>query len=598
MNSMPRTNWRIFGTLLVLVAIAAWPAFQVFHTVRLKAHLSASRAKLKQIGVALHQYHDKYECFPPAYVQGPDNKPWHSWRVLLLPFLDEQELYERYRFDEPWDGPHNRELQAHRPEVYASGLQQSPLKSVTTYLGVVSRRTMWPANYCVKISDVTDGTSNTIMLLENASSDVVWSEPREMREKDALALLRPDNPDQPSKPFPYSIPALFADASVRVISPQIGRDLFVSLLTPKYGQFVVTEGWPQDEGAASRLPDVVDASHYPNTQILSAPDSPVVPDKTSVYSATVQLAWDLLRPAAAQPVVVTNGTPIIDAMNSHPFPLTALARESYFAGVSGLAADESATLFEDFRRRFPDAPVEMLASPDTLPGTRVFTYLQKSLPFPEALERFPAPLPFRSGEQPANVNSFGSPSHGETDHKSVFKDVVEVCDYTSREDFIVRLKTDGAQSDEIILARIKPEGTLRATWNTVLQRIQSPNAPQVVRELRRMDRLQIPIISFGVTSPLPELIGLEIPTPTKPDRFIADARQTMRFRLDEYGAELIADTHLVVGEFGGDKPPFDPSQPRDLIFDGPFLLVLKEKSASVPYFLAWVGNTDLMELAK
>lgn len=595
---MPRQNRWIAWVLVLLVAVMAWPVFQAVRVARQKAHLSASRVKLKQIGVALHRYHDTYECFPPAYVLGPEGKPWHSWRVLLLPFLDERELYDRYRFDEPWDGPHNRDLQARRPDVYASGLQQSSLKTVTTYLGVVSRRTMWPAHYCVKIGDVTDGPSNTIMLLENADSDVVWSEPREMREKDAIGLLRPDASDQMVKPQALPIPAVFADGTVRVISRDINRDLFVSLLTPKYAQFIVADGWPQDEGAVSRLPDVIDASRYPNTQILSVPDSPVVPDKTSVYCATVQLAWDLLRPATAEPVVVTKGTPIIDAMNSNPFPLTALARESYFAGVSGLAADESTTLVEDFRRRFPDAPIEMLASPDTLPGTRIFTYLQKSLPFPEALERFPAPFPFKSGEQPANVNSFGSSPHGETDHNPVFKDVVEVCDYTSREDFIVRLKTDGVRSDEMILARITPGETLRDTWNSVLGRIQSPVAPQVIRELRRMDRLQIPIISFGITSPLSELIGLEIPTPTKPDRFIADARQTMRFRLDEYGAELIADTHLVVGEFDGGKPPFDPRQPRELVFDGPFLLVLKEKSASVPYFLAWIGNSDLMELAK
>ncbi len=596
---MSRITWLTVGISVVLIAAVSWPAYQIFSAARQKAQLSASRAKLKQIGLALHSYHDKYDCFPPAYTLGPDGKPWHSWRVLLLPFLDEQKLYDRYRFDEPWDGPHNRELQAARPEAYASLLQQSSLKTVTTYLGVVSRRTMWPAHFSVKISDVTDGTSNTVQLLQNFSSDVVWSEPREMREKDALALLRPKEPNQPSKPASPSIPILLGDGHVRLISPQINRDLFVSLLTPRYGQYVVADGWPREEGATSKLPDTVDASHYPHTHILAVPDSPVIPHETSVYCATAQLAWDLLRPGGNQSVVVTDAPTVVDALNAHPFPPGALSKEDYFAGTSGLDPGESAKLFEDFRERFPNAPVEMLGNPGDLPGIRILTYLQKSLPFPDVMERYPKPFQFKHGNQSTDVKSFGWPSsNGEGSGMPVLKETVEVRDYTSRDDFILLLKSDSAKQDQIILARIKPAATLQATWEAVADRISKPKANQVVRELRGIDELQIPIISFGVTSPVTDLIGLRLPTAKRPDRFIADARQTMRFRLDEYGAELIADMQMIVGENGDGALHIDPLEPRHLVFDGPFLLALKEKSATVPYFLAWIGNVDLMELTK
>ncbi len=180
----------------------------------------------------------------------------------------------------------------------------------------------------------------------------------------------------------------------------------------------------------------------------------------------------------------------------------------------------------------------------------------------------------------------------------VLKETVEVRDYTSRDDFILLLKSDSAKQDEIILARIKPAATLRATWEAVADRISKPKADQVVRELRAIDELQIPIISFGVVSPVTELIGLGLPTATRPNRFIADARQTMRFRLDEYGAELIADMQMIVGENGDGALHIDPLEPRYFVLDGPFLLVLKENSATVPYFLAWIGNVDLIELAK
>ena len=60
--------------------------------------------------MAVANYHETYGCFPPAYVADRDGKPMHSWRVLILPFLEQRELYNAYNFAEPWDGPNNRKL--------------------------------------------------------------------------------------------------------------------------------------------------------------------------------------------------------------------------------------------------------------------------------------------------------------------------------------------------------------------------------------------------------------------------------------------------------------------------------------------------------
>src|SRR5262249_40592874 len=70
------------------------------------------------IAVAMDQYHQWYGHFPPAYRTDASGKPAHSWRVLLLEFLD-HELYAKYRFDEPWDGPNNRKLESRMPSYYA-----------------------------------------------------------------------------------------------------------------------------------------------------------------------------------------------------------------------------------------------------------------------------------------------------------------------------------------------------------------------------------------------------------------------------------------------------------------------------------------------
>ena len=68
--------------------------------------------------MAVANYHDMYKCFPPAYVADESGRPMHSWRVLLLPFLSESELYNAYNFAEPWGSPNNRKLLTRRPSQY------------------------------------------------------------------------------------------------------------------------------------------------------------------------------------------------------------------------------------------------------------------------------------------------------------------------------------------------------------------------------------------------------------------------------------------------------------------------------------------------
>ena len=74
---------------------------------------------LKAIGVAMHDYHDVYGCCPPAYTTDKNGRPMHSWRVLLLPFLGREDLYEKYDLNEPWDSPKNIDVFRHMPDVFS-----------------------------------------------------------------------------------------------------------------------------------------------------------------------------------------------------------------------------------------------------------------------------------------------------------------------------------------------------------------------------------------------------------------------------------------------------------------------------------------------
>jgi hypothetical protein len=106
-----RKAWLLLlsGTL-VLAAVVA-----VISSARLAIRSAGTSARLQHIELALEVYYEAHGCYPPQYLVDGQGKPAHSWRVLLLPYLGYDELYRRYRFDEPWNGPHNSLLAGEMP---------------------------------------------------------------------------------------------------------------------------------------------------------------------------------------------------------------------------------------------------------------------------------------------------------------------------------------------------------------------------------------------------------------------------------------------------------------------------------------------------
>jgi Protein of unknown function (DUF1559) len=146
-----------------------------------------SQNKLKQLVLAMHNYHDVHGHFPPASVMGPDGKTPHSWRVELLPFLDEMKLYNQYRLNEPWDNPHNKLVLRQMPDVFRSPFADE--KSTNSgYFAFVGRGTIFEGTKGIPIQEITDGTSRTLMFVE-AKRDIPWTRPA-------------DIPFDPDKPVP------------------------------------------------------------------------------------------------------------------------------------------------------------------------------------------------------------------------------------------------------------------------------------------------------------------------------------------------------------------------------------------------------------
>lgn len=162
------------------------------------ARSAACRGNLCALEVALLNYHEVYGHFPPAYVVDADGRPMHSWRVLLLEFMD-QDLYASYRFSEPWDGPNNRKLASQVPSFYACPNAADGLRTHarwTSYVAVVGPETAFPGVQATKRADFGAGRGETIAIAEVANSGIAWTEPRDLDLKSMSFSL--NDPSRPS----------------------------------------------------------------------------------------------------------------------------------------------------------------------------------------------------------------------------------------------------------------------------------------------------------------------------------------------------------------------------------------------------------------
>ena len=132
--------------------------------------------------MAVANYHDIYQCFPPAVTAGSDGRPAHSWRILLLPFLEQKELYDQYNFDEPWDGPNNRLLSTQMPRVFSfDGTHRAGESTSTNFVAVTGTETMWPPDKKMSYLDVCDPSSATFMFVEYNGPPIHWMQPVDLQ---------------------------------------------------------------------------------------------------------------------------------------------------------------------------------------------------------------------------------------------------------------------------------------------------------------------------------------------------------------------------------------------------------------------------------
>ena len=227
-----------------LFAVVLFPGVS---TPREVSRRSQCKNTLKQIGLAMHNYYDVYGRFPPAN----PGKPKSSWRVALLPYVEQEAIAEQYDLNQAWDSPENARLQSQVIPAYDCPSRPSRVDSngrfLTAFVVPTMAGSMFAGAQGAQFNDITDGTSNTLMAFEACGSAIVWTEPRDIdSSRVEFSINGPGTISGRSDSLISSwhvggAQVVLADGSARFVRSSIDPAILKKLLTKDAGDAV--EQW-------------------------------------------------------------------------------------------------------------------------------------------------------------------------------------------------------------------------------------------------------------------------------------------------------------------------------------------------------------------
>jgi hypothetical protein len=189
---------------------------------------------LKQFALAMLNYESANNALPPAAICDKEGKPLLSWRVAMLPYLDEEELYDQFHLDEPWDSEHNKKLLVRMPKIFASPGDDAAKPGTTRYLVPTGEGTVFPKpDEQTSVAKVSDGCANTLLIVEAEEAKAVpWTKPEDF----AVDPKQPQAGLKNARPMGFL--GVFVDGHVQIIPQDVAADMLNAMFTRDGGEQV------------------------------------------------------------------------------------------------------------------------------------------------------------------------------------------------------------------------------------------------------------------------------------------------------------------------------------------------------------------------
>lgn len=227
----------VFGVLFLLALLCAGVLAALLIPAVSAARTAAQRMEkqnaMKQIGLAMHNYHSAMQGLPPAYTVDADGQPLFSWRVALLPYMEHRDIWDQWDSNAAYNVPPNNALMGTTPAAFQLG---KPDGSVETpgRTGVVAIRAengLFPSDESVRFRDCVDGLSNTVAFVYLPAYEVPWGAPEDITPDACYSRLQNVTGEDPAL-------FVFGDGAVRAVTSPPSRETFDALISRDGGEMI------------------------------------------------------------------------------------------------------------------------------------------------------------------------------------------------------------------------------------------------------------------------------------------------------------------------------------------------------------------------